>query len=661
MSANFTPEMLGYTGQGPFRYWCQKVLPLVYDDSLSYLEVLHKVTTYLNNTISDVANVETNVDNLAIAFNNLQEYVNEHIDAVEADVAQFEEYVTNYLTNLDVQEEINNKLDDMARSGALGELLLSEIYDPNDPNNSLISQLVSDWLNDAITGPAPGEAVIVDGTLSIGGAAADAKVVGEDIHAMSYSSTFNWSSIGDDTYTTGFRMGQYNDSGAAASSSYQCRTISSVPYHEDTVQMVISPPNGFCAKFSEYDSSGTFIRTVGRVAYNYSSGPVSIKIVQGNKYKVTVGWWTSAMTDADLTNELFSNFTLSLVGIEGQYQIYPTGDTTNRTQEIISILQQTGMCRFAPGDYYINRFLLPDNVSIIGAGSEKTRLICTADATAAYALRVGKNSVISNLSLDYNITDVEATPPQSTYFGALHAIVVGSTSGTTEETEAYNVLIENVTINKFPGCGVFLRNIGYSTNGTTLKNVRTYLCSVGIYLGAKAEYCNVVGCYARRCYTGMCIIGGNNIASACIIGECQNGIVVDGRDSYGYGYNNAHGIIDGCKITHIGFFEGDGVSIYSLDQKYGALIANCMLPPRIEMHGINGSEPVQFVGCQFRGAANSLNINIILDNVIASMFSCLFPNANPEEPGIQLLNNGVLYRTGCLDNAGNILPNVLSD
>lgn len=179
MSANFTPEMLGYTGQGPFRYWCQKVLPLVYDDSLSYLEVLHKVTNYLNNTISDVANVETNVDNLATAFNNLQRYVNEHIDAVEADVEQFEEYVTNYLTNLDVQEEINTKLDAMAASGTLGELLLGEIYDPNDPDNSLISQLVSDWLNDAITGPAPGEAVAVDGTLTISGAAADAKVTGD--------------------------------------------------------------------------------------------------------------------------------------------------------------------------------------------------------------------------------------------------------------------------------------------------------------------------------------------------------------------------------------------------------------------------------------------------------------------------------------------------
>ena len=37
-----------------FRFWCQKVLPLVYDDSLSYYEVLCKVVDYLNHMLDDV-------------------------------------------------------------------------------------------------------------------------------------------------------------------------------------------------------------------------------------------------------------------------------------------------------------------------------------------------------------------------------------------------------------------------------------------------------------------------------------------------------------------------------------------------------------------------------------------------------------------------------
>ena len=40
-----------------FKFWCQKVLPLVYDESLSYYEVLCRVVDYLNNMVNDVNKV----------------------------------------------------------------------------------------------------------------------------------------------------------------------------------------------------------------------------------------------------------------------------------------------------------------------------------------------------------------------------------------------------------------------------------------------------------------------------------------------------------------------------------------------------------------------------------------------------------------------------
>lgn len=42
----------------PFRIWCQKVLPLVYDESLSYYELLCKVLKHLNLTIEDVNEIK---------------------------------------------------------------------------------------------------------------------------------------------------------------------------------------------------------------------------------------------------------------------------------------------------------------------------------------------------------------------------------------------------------------------------------------------------------------------------------------------------------------------------------------------------------------------------------------------------------------------------
>lgn len=47
-----------------FKFWCQKVLPLVYDDSLSYYEVLCKVVDYINNIIADMQTTNTEITEL---------------------------------------------------------------------------------------------------------------------------------------------------------------------------------------------------------------------------------------------------------------------------------------------------------------------------------------------------------------------------------------------------------------------------------------------------------------------------------------------------------------------------------------------------------------------------------------------------------------------
>lgn len=103
--ADFTPTMGDYVQLSPFRYWCQKVLPLVYDDSLSYYELLCKVVDYLNKAMEDIETLHGDVNSLLEAYKELQDYVN------------------NYFSSLDVQEEINNKLDELVNSGRLNVLL----------------------------------------------------------------------------------------------------------------------------------------------------------------------------------------------------------------------------------------------------------------------------------------------------------------------------------------------------------------------------------------------------------------------------------------------------------------------------------------------------------------------------------------------------------
>lgn len=59
-----------------FRMWCQKVLPLVYDDSLSYYEVLCKVVTYLNNVIEGTNGVIDDVEDLRNDLATVQNWIN---------------------------------------------------------------------------------------------------------------------------------------------------------------------------------------------------------------------------------------------------------------------------------------------------------------------------------------------------------------------------------------------------------------------------------------------------------------------------------------------------------------------------------------------------------------------------------------------------------
>lgn len=53
-----------------FKFWCQKVLPLVYDESLSYYEVLCKVVDYINKLIDTdreiIADVEALTEDMRI-------------------------------------------------------------------------------------------------------------------------------------------------------------------------------------------------------------------------------------------------------------------------------------------------------------------------------------------------------------------------------------------------------------------------------------------------------------------------------------------------------------------------------------------------------------------------------------------------------------------
>ena len=92
----------------PFRHFCITIgaIPSSYKESLTYYEMLEWLCKYLQDTVIPAVN------------NNA-----EAVDELQAAYVTLKDYVDHYFDNLDIQEEINNKLDEMADSGQLTDII----------------------------------------------------------------------------------------------------------------------------------------------------------------------------------------------------------------------------------------------------------------------------------------------------------------------------------------------------------------------------------------------------------------------------------------------------------------------------------------------------------------------------------------------------------
>lgn len=106
----------------PFKNFCMTIgaLPTSYLESMSYYETLCWLCKYIEKTINPA--------------------INQNAEALK----ELQSYVANYFDNLDVTEEINNKLDEMAESGALADIINVEMIGSlSDLNTTNKTDLVS--------------------------------------------------------------------------------------------------------------------------------------------------------------------------------------------------------------------------------------------------------------------------------------------------------------------------------------------------------------------------------------------------------------------------------------------------------------------------------------------------------------------------------------
>lgn len=77
-----------------FRFWCYKVLPLVYDDSLSYYEILCKMVTYINNLIETDKLQNDEIDKLKQEVKTIQNWIDNF------DTSYAESIIASYLATM---------------------------------------------------------------------------------------------------------------------------------------------------------------------------------------------------------------------------------------------------------------------------------------------------------------------------------------------------------------------------------------------------------------------------------------------------------------------------------------------------------------------------------------------------------------------------------
>ena len=131
----------------PFVRYCSAIIPTMFDDSLSYYEALCALNNFLQKNVIEVINNNAAVTEKYIKLAN-----------------DLKDYVENYFANLDVQEEINNKLDAMAEDGTLDNIILNYLQmNPMITFDTLADAQASEQLIEGSTFKTLGKETLNDG------------------------------------------------------------------------------------------------------------------------------------------------------------------------------------------------------------------------------------------------------------------------------------------------------------------------------------------------------------------------------------------------------------------------------------------------------------------------------------------------------------------
>lgn len=323
-----------YNKLTPFKKYIIQNFPYIDADfdGLTNYQLYAQVVEYLNKVIDSTNNQNEFIEQLTNAFNNLHDYVED------------------YFNNLDVQEEIDHKLDEMATTGVLQQL----IHDYFDEVNNLVNNFGTSFAEqiqtqtqnintlssrmDSFThlteGSTTGDAELTDGRIGVDGTVY--QNIGTAIRSQVNNLQNEINAYDIAPHNLLFKIGFYQSGGLTPSPQEHSQRAYCIPFKTD-YKMKIKVKSGTNYVFSLYSFDGVTRTTVTSViTNNYELTDTSLQygIMARNKTNDTTELYPADLEDINLCIDIIPEvFAEEFANINN--------DITNISGEIVDIKQRS--------------------------------------------------------------------------------------------------------------------------------------------------------------------------------------------------------------------------------------------------------------------------------------------------------------------------------
>lgn len=281
-----------------------------------------------------------------------------------------------------------------------------------------------------------------------------------------------------------------------------------------------------------------------------------------------------------------------------------TNDNTDRTGDIQTMLNTTGVCKLGPGNFVVTGIEIPAYGLLTGCGN-KTTLTLNESVTNGYTVKLKSYSTVMHLRIRGGSTNYK----DQSEIGTRNGIIWEGTkiSGQSDGTTQYRGRIINCTIENFSGSGVLCSGTGLTMSTHMLiSDCEIAGCSAGLNIAYYSEFHRISNCVIQECYYGCIDNGGNNNFANCDFSANRIGVMIDNTGNKSP--NNSHGSFANCTINHSAGADGTanaGIAIKLLNAGNGEIFTGMQI--HFGSIIIDASTAIRFANCQF-GRAIAMTI-----------------------------------------------------